>query len=30
MKDQIKDKIISELVGLKSKVYTLTILNNKT
>ena len=29
MKDEIKDKIISEFVGLKSKVYSLTILNNK-
>ena len=29
MKDKVKGKIISELVGLKSKMYSLVIANNE-
>ena len=29
MKDEFKEKIISEFVGLKSKVYSLIIINNE-
>ena len=29
MKDEVKGKIISELVGLKSKMYSLVIVNNE-